>query len=242
MRLPAPLLRGLLIRRYKRFLADIELDSGEVITAHCANPGSMLGLKTPGQKVWVSRNDNPKRKLKYSWELTEVDDGAGPAMVGINTSAPNTIVHEALIAGIIPELAGYTHIRREVNYGAGSRIDFLLEADGRRPCYVEVKNAHLLRRTGRAEFPDSVTARGTRHLHELLDMVRDGARAMMLYVIQRTDAEVFSLAGDIDPAYAQAFLEARAGGVEACAYACRIDEKEITLGASIPFHAAATAP
>ncbi len=171
MQFPEPLIRGTLIRRYKRFLADVELDSGEAVTAHCANSGSMMGLAEPGAEVWLSPARNPKRKLRHSWELIRVGDG----LVGIHTGHPNRIVEEAVRAGRIDGLAGYGGIRREVRYGKNSRIDLLLEGGGRAPCYVEVKNV-TLRRGGRAEFPDAVTARGTKHLGELARVVADGGR------------------------------------------------------------------
>ncbi len=223
MQFPTPLLRGTLIKRYKRFLADVELDSGETVTAHCANPGSMMGLKEAGTTVWLSRATNPARKLKFSWELLQVDLGAGPALVGINTSHPNRIVEDAISAGAIAELTGYANLRREVKYGRNSRIDLLLEDDNRPPCYVEVKNVHLMREAGFAEFPDSITERGRKHLHELADMVATGARSVMFYLIQRDDADRFSLAGDIDPQYSEAFAAARTAGVEALAYSCKLD-------------------
>lgn len=224
MRFPSALVPGRLVRRYKRFLADVVLDeTGEEITAHCANPGSMLGLKEPGLRVYLSRSDNPKRKLAYSWELVEADG----ALVGINTAHPNRLVEEALLAGAIPELAGFADLRREVKYGKNSRIDILLEQGDGRPVYVEVKNVHLMREAGLAEFPDSVTARGAKHLVEMGDMVAEGARAAMVYLVQRPDCSALSLAADIDPAYAAAFAEARARGVEAYAIGCRVTPQEI---------------
>ncbi len=234
MRFPAPLLRGTLLRRYKRFLADVALETGETVTAHCANPGSMLGLADPGVPVWLSKSDNPKRKLAYSWELVEVDLGRGPALVGIHTGHPNALAAAAITAGVIPELAGYASLRREVRYGRNSRIDILLEDEGRSPCYVEIKNVHLMRRPGHAEFPDSVTARGAKHLVELTSVVAQGGRAVMLYLVQRGDAEAFSLAPDIDPAYAAAFAEARAGGVEALSYACKLTPEGIEVAGALP--------
>ena len=225
------LIPGRLLQRYKRFLADVELEDGSIITAHCANPGSMLGLKDPGTRVWLSKSDNPKRKLAYSWELLELDG----AMIGINTAHPNRIVEEAILAEQIPELVGYQSLRREVKYGRNSRIDLLLEDPDKVDCYVEVKNVHLLREEGLAEFPDSVTKRGAKHLVELGDMVEQGKRAVMLYLVQRTDTNRFSLADDIDPAYARAFVEARGRGVEALVYACAISEKEIKLTHALPF-------
>ena len=231
MKFDKPLISGHLIQRYKRFLADVELEDGTLITAHCANPGSMLGLKDPGSKVWLSKSDNPKRKLAYSWELLELSD----AMIGINTGHPNRIVEEAILAGQIPELADYQTLRREVKYGKNSRIDLLLQDDAKPDCYVEVKNAHLLRQTGLAEFPDSVTARGAKHLAELSDMVKQGHRAVMFYLIQRTDADKFALAADIDPNYAEAFQQAKDAGVEAIAYICDITTEKITISRPLPF-------
>ncbi len=234
MEFPEPLKTGRLIKRYKRFLADVKLDSGEEITAHCANPGSMLGLAEPGSRVWLSENDNPKRKLKFSWELIEVDLGAGPVLVGINTSLPNALVTEAIQSGLIPELSGYPALRREVKYGVNSRIDILLEKDDLSRCYVEIKNVHLMRNSGLSEFPDSVTSRGKKHLVELSGMVAQGHRAVMLYLVQRGDAERFSLARDMDPAYGEAFDEAIKAGVEAFAYDCEITPQTINVSRRIP--------
>ncbi len=229
-----PLVPGRLVRRYKRFLADIVLDTGEAITAHCANPGSMLGLAGEGNRVFLHRSDAPHRKLPWSWVLVEADFGwKGLQLVGIDTSLPNRLVEEALRAGAIPELAGYESLRREVKYGVNSRVDILLESAGRPPCYVEVKNVHLMRRPGLAEFPDSVTARGAKHLAELGATAEAGARAVMLFVIQM-EAERFSLAADIDPAYARAFGLARRRGVEALAYVCAVTEREIVVAGRVP--------
>src|SRR6185369_8513442 len=183
MRFPAPLIPATLIKRYKRFLADVTLPDGTAITAHVANPGAMTGLAAPGARVWLSKSDKPGRKLPYSWELVEVDLGGGLELVGVNTGHPNSLVGAALAAGAIAELAGYGSIRREVKYGRNSRVDFLLEGAGRPPCYVEIKNVHLMRRAGLAEFPDAKTERGRKHLDELGDMVEAGSRAVMLYLI-----------------------------------------------------------
>lgn len=234
MKFPAPLQRGTLIKRYKRFLADVTLDSGEAITAHCANPGSMLGLADPGSTVWLSQSDNPKRKLKYSWELVEVDLGKGPSLVGINTAHPNALVAEAISSGKIKELSGYPALRREVKYGVNSRIDILLEKQDMSRCYVEIKNVHLMREAGLAEFPDSVTARGAKHLVELSGMVAEGHRSVMVYLVQRNDAEDFTLARDIDPAYGEAFDRARDAGVEAIAYACDLTPEGIEVSGRLP--------
>ena len=223
MRFSAPLIPATLVKRYKRFLADVTLPGGETITAHVANPGAMTGLAAPGSRVWLSKSDNPSRKLAHSWELIEVDLGAGLELVGVNTAHPNPLVGAALAAGTIPELAGYGTIRREVKYGRNSRVDFLLEGAGRPPCYVEIKNVHLMRRAGLAEFPDARTERGRKHLDELGNAVAAGARAVMLYLIQIGSAERFALARDIDPKYGAAFDRARSRGVEAIAWRCRID-------------------
>ncbi|UFS74732.1 DNA/RNA nuclease SfsA [Tardiphaga sp. 37S4] len=234
MKLQADLVPATLLRRYKRFLADVELADGSMITAHVANPGAMLGLQAPGARVWLSKSPSKTRKLPFSWELIEADFGNGPELVGVNTMHPNAIVAEALAANAIPELAGYDTIRREVKYGAASRVDFLLEHPSRPPCYVEVKNVHMMRQPSLAEFPDSVTARGARHLDELAAMVATGARAMMLFVVQIGSSTAFALARDIDPAYGSAFDKACNAGVEAVAYTCRIDHGSIVLAGRVP--------
>ncbi|MAH87875.1 MAG: DNA/RNA nuclease SfsA [Kiloniella sp.] len=219
-----------LVRRYKRFLCDHQLESGEVITASCPNTGTMLGLTTPGSATWLVHAPAPTRKYDYRWELIE-DQGH---WVGINTGRPNGLVEEAIRAGVISELSGYANLRREVKYGTNSRIDLLLE-DPRRPqVFVEVKNCHLRREAGLAEFPDSVTTRGAKHLGELADQVALGHRAVMVFCVQRSDCDHFDVAGDIDPAYADAFRRARAAGVEALAYVCHVSAHDITLTHAIP--------
>lgn len=245
MDLPTPLFKAVLLRRYKRFLADIELEDGAVATAHVANPGSMLGLSDPGAVIWVSRNDDPKRKLRYTWELVELGEDR---LSGVSTAHPNRIVEEALRARRVPELAAYGGVRREVKYGQASRVDFLLTEPGLPDAYVEVKNVHLRREEDWAEFPDAVTTRGAKHLEELGNMVAVGARAVMLYLIQRDDCARFKLATDIDAAYVAAYARARARGVEAIAYACRFTRPgpataAITLDRSLPIaeHAASEA-
>ena len=229
MKFPLPLRRATLVRRYKRFLSDHRFDDGSAVTAHVANPGAMTGLIGEGAETWLSPAANPKRKLPFSWEMVRIGDG----LVGVNASRPNGLAEEAIAAGAIPPLAGYETLRREVAYGERSRVDFLLEAADRPPCYVEVKNVHL-KRGPAAEFPDSVTARGTKHLRELAAVAGSGARAVMLYVVQREDCDSFTLAADIDPAYAAAFAEARASGVEALAYACRLSTDGITVDRPLP--------
>jgi len=222
---PAPLERGILIRRYKRFLADIVLEDGSEITAHCPNPGAMLGLNMPGLPVWVSRSPDPKRKLAHTLELVEVDGG----LVGINTIHPNRLVAEALATDAIPELSGYAVHRREVKYGQASRVDFLLEAPDRPRCWLEVKNCHL-RRTGTlAEFPDCVAARSTKHLRELEAMVAEGERAVALFVVQRTDCDAFSACHDLDPAFARGLEAAAVAGVEVLVYGCDISPSAVRI-------------
>jgi sugar fermentation stimulation protein A len=234
MKFATPLLRGRLIKRYKRFLADVVLDTGETITASCPNTGSMMGLSSPGLAVYVSESDSATRKYRHTLELVEV---ASPTtgtkvktvLVGINTSLPNRIVTDAIGADRIDTLSGYATLRGEVKYGVNSRIDILLDDPAKGQCYVEIKNVHLLRTPRVAEFPDSVTTRGAKHLDELAAMVKAGHRAVMVYLIQRPDAERFSLARDIDAAYATAFERARAAGVEAIAVRCAITPREIKV-------------
>jgi sugar fermentation stimulation protein A len=234
MKFTQELVPARLVRRYKRFLADVELDDGSLVTAHVANPGAMTGLQQPGARVWLSHAASPTRKLPYSWELVEADFGTGAELVGVNTGRPNALVAEALAADGIAELTGYDVIRREVKFGKDSRVDFLLTDPVRPPCYVEVKNVHLMRRTGLAEFPDSVTVRGAKHLKELAAVARAGSRAVMLYVVQIGSATAFTLARDIDPAYGRAFDLAAEAGVEALAYGCRIAADGIHLAAPVP--------
>jgi sugar fermentation stimulation protein A len=234
MRFSSPLIPAILLRRYKRFLADVILPDGKETTVHVANPGAMTGLAAPGIKVWLSKSDNPARKLPYSWELAEVDFGTGIELVGVNTGHPNTIMAAAIAAGAIPELRGYGSVRREVRYGRNSRVDFLLEQEGKPSCFVEVKNVHLMRTSGLAEFPDAVTARGARHLDELATMVTLGCRAVMVFLIQIGSASRLALARDIDPRYGFSFDNARIGGVEAVAYRCVISATEITVAGPVP--------
>ncbi|MCR8548421.1 DNA/RNA nuclease SfsA [Salipiger sp. P9] len=234
MRFQTPLIPATLLRRYKRFLADARLEDGREITAHVANPGSMLGLKDPGLKIWLEPNDDPKRKLKYAWRLVEHESGA---FTGVDTGVPNRMLRVALEAGAVPGLEGYGAVRPEVKYGEKSRIDFLLLEEGRPDAYVEVKSVTLSRRPGLAEFPDSVTARGAKHLAELAAMVRAGHRAVMLYLVQRTDCSEVTLAADLDPAYARAFAEATAAGVEVLAFDCGISPEGVSLGRALPFRA-----
>ena len=234
MRFPAPLVRATLVCRYKRFLADVALADGSVQTVHVANPGAMPGLAVPGATVWLSRSENPARKLALSWELVEVELGAGPELVVVNTAHANTLAAEALASGALAELAGYATVRREVKYGTKSRIDFLLERPGRPPCYVEVKAVTLMRRPGLAEFPDAVTVRGARHLDELGAMAAAGHRAAMPFLIQISSADRFTLARDIDAPYGRAFDRALAAGVEAIAYRCAVSPEQIAVADRVP--------
>lgn len=225
MLLPQPMAHGRLVSRYKRFFADVVLDDGTAITAHCPNPGAMLGLKDEGLGAWISYDPNPKRKLPWTLQLLEVDGG----LVGINTMLPNRLVAEALAAGAIPELSGYAAIRPEVRYSEASRVDFLLEHPDRPPCWLEVKNCHLMREPGLAEFPDCVAARSTKHLRDLAGRIAVGDRAVVLWVVQRTDCETFKTCEDLDPAFSSALSEVTQAGVEVLVYACDISVEEITL-------------
>lgn len=226
---PTPLIPGRLVRRYKRFLADVVLDGGEDVTVHCPNPGRMLGLDTPGARVWVSRARNRARALPLTLELVEADGG----LVGINTMHPNRLVEEAIGAGRVAELRDYQVIRREVRYDERCRIDLLLRHDARPDCFVEVKNVHLKRSAG-AEFPDAVTVRGAKHLGALARQVAAGARAVVVYVVQRTDCADFRIAADIDPVYAASFRAALDVGVEAVCYACEVDLDGVRLARPLP--------
>ncbi|MBT3988922.1 MAG: DNA/RNA nuclease SfsA [Rhodospirillaceae bacterium] len=228
MNFPDPLIQGRLIKRYKRFLTDVELESGEVVVAHCANPGSMLSLLEEGAEVWLSPARNPARKLKYTWEMINI----GGSLVGLNTALPNKIVQEAIEDGLIPELVGYDSLRPEVKYGKNSRIDILLEGENVPICYVEIKSVTMSRPEkgdNLAEFPDSVTARGTKHLQELSDQVAEGKRAVMLYLVQREDCNEFSVAADIDPAYAAGLKAAKLAGVETLCYGCSVSPEAINI-------------
>ncbi|MCR9108404.1 DNA/RNA nuclease SfsA [Marivita sp. XM-24bin2] len=227
MRFQTPLVPGTLIRRYKRFLADVALADGQDVTAHCANPGSMMGLAEPGMQVWLEPNDDPKKKLKYGWRL--VDHGNGH-FTGVDTAVPNRMLRQALETGAIPGLEDFDTLRAEVPYGENSRIDFLIKTEGQSDLYIEVKSVTLSRTAGLAEFPDSVTKRGTKHLQELANMVAQGHRAMMLYLVQRTDCDRMTLAQDIDPAYASAWRAATEAGVETLVLDCQITPEAVQMG------------
>ena len=225
-----PLIEARLARRYKRFLADVELADGSLLTVHCPNPGAMLGLNAPGSRVWISDSRNPARKLRHTLELMEADG----AMVGINTNRANALAREAFDRGLVKEIPPQSVIRAEVRYGEKSRIDFLIGRQDAPDLYVEVKNVHLRRSPGLHEFPDSVTARGARHLAELAAMKRAGHDALMLFIIQRDDGDSFAIAADLDPAYAAGFSQARAAGVEALAISCLVSTQGIDPLRTIP--------
>ena len=231
MRFARPLVRGTLIRRWNRFLAEVDLGA-ETVTAHCPNPGSMMGLAAPGAPVMLEPNDDPRRKLRWAWWLVDLGGGA---WAGIDTATPNRVVAEALAARAIPALAAWPEIRAEVRAGPSSRIDFRLSGGGLPDAWVEVKNVHLRREGDWAEFPDCVTARGAKHLDLLGDLAEAGDRAFMLYVVQRTDCARMRLAADLDPAYAAAFARARARGVEALVHGCAIGPEAVDLAGPLPF-------
>ena len=232
MRFPVSLIGARLTRRYKRFLADVTLDDGTALTAHCPNTGSMLGCQLPGSRVWLSRSDNPKRKYAYTWELVELDGGV---LVGINTGRSNALVREAIESGVIGELGGYDEIRAEVRYGSeNSRADFLLSGGGG-DCYVEVKNVTAAVQDGVAVFPDAVSTRGTKHLRELMGVVREaGKRAVLCFCVQRTDVDEVRPADDIDPVYGRTLREALAAGVEVVAYRAEMHPEAVVLAERIP--------
>ena len=232
LRFQTELVPARLIRRYKRFLADCTLEnSGEEITAHCANPGSMMGLAEPGTRIWLEPNDDPKKKLKFGWRLVDHENGH---FTGVDTSLPNRALKAAFLARAVPGFEAYTMVRAEVKYGENSRIDFLLGGDGLPDAFVEVKSVTLSREAGLAEFPDSVTARGAKHLAELSRVAESGQRAIMLYLVQRTDSESFTLASDIDPGYAAAYHAATSSGVETFAFGTNISPDGVALADPLP--------
>ena len=234
MKFQFPLIKGKLIKRYKRFMADIELYNGDVVTAHCANSGSMLSINEPGAEVWISPANNPDRKLKYTWEMIRINQ----SLVGVNTQHPNALVAEAIVAGKISALSGVDKLQREIKYGTNSRIDILLTMPDGRKCYVEVKNVTMRRdltEGAPAEFPDGITARGTKHLGELSNMVLQGNRAVMFYLVQRYDACTMTIARDIDATYGESLDTARAAGVEILAYNCKLSPKMIKVADPVEF-------
>ncbi len=230
MRFQTQLVPARLIRRYKRFLADCTLDDGREVAAHCANPGSMMGLAAEGTKIWLEPNDDPKKKLDYGWRLVDHENGH---FTGVDTSLPNRVLRDALQSRAVEPLAAYATVKPEVKYGTNSRIDFLLTGDGLPDAYVEVKSVTLSRKAGLAEFPDSVTARGAKHMAELAQVARQGHRAVLLYLVQRTDCTHVVIADDIDPTYAKAHAEATNAGVETLSIGTRISPEGITLASPL---------
>jgi sugar fermentation stimulation protein A len=228
MRFPSRLIRGTLVQRYQRFLADVRLPSGEIVTAHCTNTGSMIGCKEPGSVVYISRSDKKGRRLLYTWEIIEV----GRTWVGINTMHPNRLVAEAITTGAIAELQGYDNVRREVVTRQGTRLDLCLEGSSGF-CFVEVKNVTLAV-DGAAAFPDAVSERGTKHLKELMWLRREGHRGAVVFVIQRTDCRIFRPADEIDSEYGRWLRRAIKAGVEALPYVAYVTPKEIILTERLP--------
>jgi sugar fermentation stimulation protein A len=217
------------VRRYKRFLADVELGGGEVVVAHCPDPGSMKTCAPGGARVWLSESDDPRRKLRHTWQLVE----AHGAMVGVNPALGNRLVEEALAAGGVAELGGYEERRREARVGPGTRMDFLLGRSGER-CWVEVKSVTLHAGGRVSAFPDSVTARGTRHLEELTRLAAAGDRAVLLYCCLRDPTDEVVPADDIDPLYGRTLRRAAAAGVEVLAYRCAVSPEEIAIRGRVP--------
>ncbi|MBB3992491.1 sugar fermentation stimulation protein A [Sulfitobacter undariae] len=230
MRFQTDLVPARLIRRYKRFLADCRLEDGSEVTAHCANPGSMMGLAIEGSKIWLEPNDDPKKKLNYGWRLV---DHENDHFTGVDTSLPNRVLRAALEARQVAPLAAYATVRPEVKYGTNSRVDFLLTQEGLPDAYVEVKSVTLSRSSGFAEFPDSVTTRGAKHMNELATVARAGHRAVLLYLVQRTDCTHVDIAADIDPTYAAAHADATKAGVETLCLGTHITPQGITLAAPL---------
>ena len=234
MQLSNTLKSGKLIKRYKRFFADIDYNN-EVLTAHCPNPGAMTGLAIPGQKVLFSTSNNKNRKLRYTLEFVEI----GNYLVGVNTLLPNKLVSEALANKKISKLKQYSEIKPEFKFSQGIRFDFLLTGQDLNPCILEVKNVQLRlnlnEKIGIAEFPDSITERGSKHLKNLSVAISKGYRSVMLYVVQRMDCEKLTIAKEIDPIYAENFINAKKNGVEMEVWACDISIKEIKLSHQLQF-------
>jgi len=232
MFLQPPLQPAILLRRYKRFLADVRLPDGREITVHTANTGSMLGCSEPGSRVWLRDAGEGVRKYRYSWDMTETPAGV---MVGVNTNLPNRLVMEGIASGLIGDLSGYVSIRPEVRYGVErSRIDLLLQGCQRPDCYVEVKNVTTCDEQGAGFFPDAVSVRASRHLRELMEMVRQGQRAVIFFCVQRGDVQFVRPADEIDPHYGKTLRFALAAGVEAMAWRARVTPGEIVLECPIP--------
>ena len=223
------LIKAKFVKRYKRFFSDHILENGQVVTAHCPNTGAMTGVAKEGITSWLSESNDPKRKLKWTWELTQEND----TIVGVNTHNPNKIIQEAINNKEIKELLNYKILKREVKYGVNSKIDIFLQDDNKVNCYVEIKNVHLSREKGLAEFPDGITSRGTKHLKELANVAKDGDRAVMLYLIQRNDCNYFKIAEDIDIEYGKAFIDALNAGVEVICIDTILNTSEINIGKKI---------
>ena len=223
------LISGILIQRYKRFLADIEIETGEKVTAHCPNSGSMKGCAMPGSQVWLSESDNPKRKYKYTWELIKVPG----TMVGINTQVPNKLVKQSIENGLIKELSGYDRVKAEVKTSSHTRLDLLLEKASNAKCYVEIKNCTLVEE-GIAMFPDAVTTRGQKHLDELDRLVSLGHRGVIFFLIQRMDAKAFKPAEKIDKIYAEKLRNVVKNGVEVIVRDTVISTQRVRLGNTVP--------
>ncbi len=232
MKFDPPFEPAVFIRRYKRFFADVVLPDGSPLTIHCANTGSMQYCQEAGTPCWFSRSDNPRRKLPGTLELVTTSNGL---LAGVNTARPNRLAAEAIRSGVISELRGYMNMRAEVRYGnEKSRIDLLLETNTEQ-CFVEVKNVTLEARDGLARFPDAVTARGTRHLRELMRMVGEGQRAVLLFCVQLSGIDKVTVAADIDAGYAETLREAMAAGVEVLAYGCKLQPDEIAVDRKLSF-------
>ncbi len=225
-----PLIEGTLVKRYKRFLADVKLKDGRTVTAHCPNSGSMKTCSDGGSRVWISKSDNPKRKLGYSWELIET----GGSLVGINTLTPNRLVKKCIENGIIKELEGYDTVKPEVKTGEGTRLDLMLEKASGERCYIEIKNCTLVENRT-AMFPDAVTERGRKHLDALAELSRQGHRTVIFFIIQRMDADVFTPACHIDPEYARTLIRVAGEGVEIMVKDTLIDLEKVALNRLVPF-------
>jgi len=225
------LIHGVLIKRYHRFLADVKLTSGRVVTAHCPNSGTMKACSQPGRPVYLSVHDNPKRKLKYTWEMINMPT----SLVGVNTLVPNRLVKKSIEEGRVRQLRGYNHIKSEVKVSGASRLDLLLTKGENEKCFVEIKNCTLVE-DGVAYFPDAVTVRGRKHLVELQQLVLKGNRCAVFFLVQRMDAKAFTTADRIDPLYGKEFRKAKNNGVEVMVYDVVMDLKKIMLGKKIsPF-------
>ncbi len=223
------LVKGKLVRRYKRFIVDVELDDGSTVSAHCPNTGRMTGCCEPGREVWLSTHDNPKRRLKFTLEAISMPD----SMVGVNTMTPNRLVEKAVADHVVPELSGYDEIRREAPYGKNSRIDLFLSAEQRRNCLVEVKNCTMVENRT-AMFPDAVTKRGLKHLEELENAASQNIRSVMFFLVQRMDADSFRPADHVDPEYGEKLREAYQNNVEVFAWDVIMDHTGIVINRSLP--------